>query len=243
MKGFRTAFTIVTGALLAVGFVIRVTARASDTSSLSGTVRFQGKAPALRPILMDKDPVCANQQTGTVLPEDGRVNANGTLPNAFVYISKAAANLSTAAPSNSVTLTQKGCTFVPHVLGIMVGQPLQVVTEDPTTHNIHVNATKGNRDWNVTQQPGTPSVTTRFSQPAIMVPVRCNIHPWMEAYIGVVSNPYYAVTDDTGSFLIKNVPPGDYTLSVWTATFGTQEHSVTVRGGESASVDFTFAGQ
>jgi len=244
MKRFGIALTIAAATLLAVGFVVRVMASASDTGSLSGTVHFQGKAPDLRPIVMDKDRVCANEQTGTVLAEDGRVNANGTLPNAFVYISKAAgSNLSTTAPSNSVTLTQKGCTFVPHVLGIMVGQPLQVVTEDPTTHNIHINATKGNRDWNVSQQPGTPSITTRFSQSAIMVPVRCNIHPWMEAYIGVVNNPYYAVTGDDGSFLIRNVPPGDYTLSVWTATFGTQERSVAVRVGESARVDFTFTSQ
>jgi len=240
MKRFGIALTIVTAALLGVGFVIKVVAHASDNGGLSGTIHFQGKAPALRPIVMDKDRVCAAQQSGTVLPEDGRVNANATLPNAFVYISKSAGNLSTVAPPNSITLTQRGCTFVPHVLGVMVGQPLQVVTEDPTTHNIHVIGGKGNRDWNVTQQPGTPSVTTRFSHPEIMVPVRCNIHPWMEAYVGVVTNPYYAVTGDDGSFLIKNVPPGDYTLSVWTATFGTQERSVTVRPGESASVDFTF---
>jgi plastocyanin len=243
MKKFGMAFMTVTAALLVVGFGAKVMARASDTGGISGTVHFQGKAPALRPIVMDKDPVCASQQSGTVLPEDGRVNANGTLPNAFVYISKGTGNLSLPAPANSVTLTQKGCIFAPHVLGVMVGQPLQVVTQDPTTHNIHLTASKGNRDWNVTQQPGTPSVTTRFSQPAIMVPVHCNIHPWMEAYIGVVTNPYFGVTGDDGSFLIKNVPPGDYTLSVWTATFGTQERSVTVRAGESASVDFTFTGQ
>jgi plastocyanin len=239
MKRFGMAFTIVT-ALFAVGFA-RVMAQASDTGSVSGTIHFQGKAPVLRPIVMDKDPVCTSEESGPVLPEDGRVNANGTLPNAFVYISSGAGNV--PPPPNSVVLTQKGCTFVPHVLGITVGQPLQVVTEDPTTHNIHVNATKGNRDWNVTQQPGTPSVTTRFSQPAIMLPVHCNIHPWMEAWIGVVTNPYYSVSGDDGNFLIKNIPPGSYTLSVWTATFGTQERSVTVRPGESAKVDFTFTGQ
>ena len=243
MKRFGIVLTFVTAALLAVGFGARVMARGSDTGGISGTIHFQGKAPALRPILMDKDPVCASKQTGTVLPEDGRVNSNATLPNAFVYISKGTGSLSGHVPANSVTLTQRGCTFAPHVLGIMVGQPLQVVTEDPTAHNIHVSATKGNRDWNVTQQPGTPSVTTKFSQSAIMVPVHCNIHPWMEAYIGVVTNPYFAVTGDDGSFSIKNVPPGDYTLSVWTATFGTQERSVTVRAGESASADFTFTGQ
>jgi len=243
MKRFSTKFTAVTLALLAASLGVNLMAKPADSGTISGTIHFQGKAPALRPISMDKDPVCVSQQPEPVLPDDGRVNSNNTLPNAFVYISKGTGNLSGHVPANSATLTQKGCMFEPHVLGMMVGQPLQVVTDDPTTHNIHVTATKGNRDWNVTQQPGTPSFTTRFSEPAVMVPVHCNIHPWMEAFIGVVTNPYYAVTGNDGTFSIKSVPPGDYTLSVWTATFGTQERSVTVRAGESASVDFTFTGQ
>jgi len=243
MKEFSIACISLVAVLLVAGSSVKVAALAADSGRISGKVHFQGKAPALRPIEMDKDPICASEQPESVLPEDGRVNANGTLPNAFVYISKGTGDLSTRAPANSVTLTQTGCIYQPHVLGIMVGQPLQVVTVDPTAHNIHVSATKGNRDWNVTQQPGTPSVTTKFSQPAIMVPVHCNIHPWMEAFIGVVTNPYFGVTGDDGSFTIKGVPPGDYTLSVWTATFGTQEHAVTVRLGESAVADFTFTGQ
>jgi plastocyanin len=243
MKKFEMVCMSVATMLLVAGFGVKVAARAADAGGISGKIYFQGKAPALRPILMDKDPVCASEQSGTVLPEDGRVNPNGTLPNAFVYISKGTGDLSTHAPANAVTLTQKGCLYEPHVLGIVVGQPLRVVTQDPTTHNIHLSATKGNRDWNVTQQPGTTSVTTRFSQPAIMVPVHCNIHPWMEAFIGVVTNSYFAVTGDDGSFTIKGVPPGDYTLTVWTATFGTQEHAVTVRAGETPAADFTFTGQ
>jgi len=243
MKKFAIACMSVAAVMLVAGVGVKVAARAADAGGISGKVYFQGKAPALRPIVMDKDQVCASEQSGTVLPEDGRVNANGTLPNAFVYISKGTGDLSTHAPANSVTLTQKGCLYEPHVLGIMVGQPLQVVTVDPTAHNIHVSATKGNREWNVTQQPGTPSVTTKFSQPAIMVPVHCNLHPWMQAFIGVVTNPYFAVTGDDGSFTIKGVPPGDYTLTVWTATFGTQEHAITVRAGESAAADFTFTAQ
>ncbi len=244
--GMATAvfgFGHVGGAALMAGDGAKITAGASQGGGISGTIHFQGKMPELRPINMDKDPVCTSGQSGTVLPEDGRVNANGTLPNVFVYISKGTGDLLRHAPANSVTLTQKGCVYEPHVFGIMVGQPLQVVTVDPTAHNIHITATKGNRDWNVTQQPGTPSVTTKFSQPAIMVPVHCNIHPWMEAFIGVVTNPYYAVTGDDGNFTIKGVPPGDYTLSVWTATFGTQEHAVTIHAGESASADFIFTGQ
>lgn len=243
MKKLARACVSVAAVVLVAGLGAKAVAHAANVSGISGKVYFHGQAPALHPILMDKDAVCASEQSGTVLPQDGRVNANGTLPNAFVYISKGTGNLSMPAPANSVTLTQTGCLYEPHVLGIIVGQPLQVVTVDPTAHNIHVSATKGNRDWNVTQQPGTPPVTTKFSQPAIMVPVHCNIHPWMEAFIGVVTNPYFAVTGDDGSFTIKGVPPGDYTLTVWTATFGTQEHSVTVREGQSAVADFTFAGQ
>ena len=243
MKKLEAAFAIIGATVLMASFGIKATARPADTGSISGKILFQGKAPGLQPINMDKDPVCAAAETAPMLPEDGGVNSNGSLPNAFVYISGGAGNLKTSAPPNSVTLTQKGCMFDPHVLGIMVGQPLQVVTDDPTAHNIHLTAKDGNRDWNVTQQPGTTSVTTKFTHPAIMVPVHCNIHPWMAAYVGVVTNPYYAVTSDDGSFVIKNVPPGEYTLSVWTATFGTQQHSVTVRAGESAKLDFTFTGQ
>lgn len=218
----------------------QVKAGVTSGNEITGKVYFHGKAPELRPISMVKDPVCASELSGEALPEDGRVNSNGTLPNAFVYVSKGPGNLSAPAPSNSVTLTQKGCVYEPHVLGIQVGQSLQVVTVDPTTHNIHFSAANGNRDWNVTQQPGTTSVNTKFSKPAIMVPVHCNIHPWMEAFIGVVTNPYFAVTGSDGRFTIKNVPPGDYTLSIWTATFGNQDHLVTVHAGESATVDFTF---
>jgi len=239
MKRFEIVLATMAAVLLIAGLSLRATARPADNGSISGKISYQGKPPVLHPISMEKDPVCA-PEAGPMLPEDGRVNDNATLPNAFVYISKGARKMS--APPNSVTLTQKGCMFEPHVLGIMVGQPLQVVTDDPTTHNIHLSAKDGNKDWNVTQQPGTPSVTTKLTQPAIMVPVHCNIHPWMEAFIGVVTNPFYAVTGEDGTFTIQNVPPGEYTLSVWTATYGTQEHTVTVRAGESSAVNFTFIG-
>ena len=238
--GIVVGIAMAAAAMLMVGLGTQARAGAAGEGGISGKVYFHGKAPELRPLSMDKDPVCASSQSGEVLPEDGHVNSNGTLPNAFVYISGGSGNLSTPAPKNSVTLTQEGCIYKPHVLGIQVGQPLQVVTVDPTTHNIHLSATGGNRDWNVTQQPGTTSVNTKFTKPAIMVPVHCNIHPWMEAFIGVVTNPYFAVTGTDGSFTIKNVPAGDYTLSVWTATFGTQQHAVSVHTGETASLDFTF---
>ncbi len=235
-------FMTTTPARAATSTSLQSNARPSGSGEISGKVYFRGNAPQLHPIQMDRDPVCVSEQSGTVLPEDGRINTNGTLPNAFVYIAKGSGNLSASVPTSAVTLTQTGCRYEPHVLGIVVGQPLQVVTLDPTTHNIHVMS-KENRSWNVTQQPGSPPVTYKFSHPEIMVPVHCNVHPWMEAFIGVVSNPYYTVTGDDGSFQIRGLPAGDYTLDVWVATFGTQERQVSVRAGEKSGIDFAFSNQ
>lgn len=206
---------------------------------IAGKIYFQGEKPKLLPLDMRHDPVCVSEHEGTVYAPDGAVNDNGTLPNAFVYIKSGTGKLPETAPKNSVDLTQQGCMYEPHVLGIVVGQPLQVLTLDPTTHNIHVMGV-ANRGWNVTQQPGSPSVIRRFTKPEVMIPVHCNEHPWMKAYIGVVSNPFYAVTGSDGSFALKGVPPGEYTVAVWTATFGTQEQKVEVRDGETASLNFTF---
>jgi len=215
-------------------------AAAAGAGWITGRIQFHGAAPQVSPIVMDKDPICASEQAGAVWPQDGQVNTNGTLPNAFVYIKSGTGSLGTPAPTSPATLTQKGCMYEPHVLGIMVGQPVQIVTLDPTAHNVHV-LPKINKEWNVTQQPGAPAIIRKFDRPEAMIPVHCNIHPWMRAYIAVVTNPYYAVTGGDGSFMLKDVPAGNYTLAVWTATFGTEEKQVTVRAGESTTADFTFA--
>lgn len=237
--------------LVGVGFGRNVRARPVATPSrqagatesgagdITGKVNFRGKPPQLHPLLMSADPVCASVQSGKALAEDGRVNANNTLPNVFVYISKGTGNLKMPAPTKMVTITQKRCRYEPHVLGIEIGQPLQVVTEDPTAHNIHISPRNG-RHFNVSQQPGSGPVTIKFSNPQVMISVNCNLHPWMQAYIGVVTNPYFAVTGDDGVFAIRGVPSGDYTLAIWAATFGTQERQVSVRPGETAMVDFIF---
>lgn len=212
---------------------------AAGSGQISGMISFQGEKPKLTPIHMGKDSVCTSLHTGAVLPEDGQVNSDGTLPNAFVYLKSSTGKLSATPPRNPVVLTQKGCEYQPHVIGVMVGQPFEVINLDPTTHNIHV-LPKGNREWNVSQQPGSPSIVRKFQHAEAMIPVRCNVHPWMKAYIGVVDNPFYAVTGTDGKFILKGVPAGDYTLEVWTATFGTQERHVTVQSGETVTADFTL---
>ncbi|MGO9273942.1 MAG: carboxypeptidase regulatory-like domain-containing protein [Terriglobia bacterium] len=211
----------------------------STVGEIAGTVKFDGEKPKPKAIMMDQDSVCVKKHNGPVYYEDGEVNANGTLANAFVYVKDGADKYSFPTPTDQVTLDQNGCMYQPHVLGIMVGQGLHVVSSDATTHNIHPMPTD-NREWNQSQAPGAAPIDEKFTRREIMIPVKCNQHPWMKAYLGVMKNPLYAVTNADGTFTIKGVPPGDYTIGAWTATFGQQETKVTVPAKGSATADFTF---
>ena len=135
--------------------------------------------------------------------------------------------------------------YNPHVIGVMAGQTFKVVSSDQTTHNIHP-LPKDNREWNESQAPGAAPIEMNFARPEIMIPVKCNQHPWMRAYIGVTKNPLYAVSGSDGTFTIQGVPPGDYTIEAWSAVGGgegqTQDQKVTVGPKESKAVDFSFKG-
>ena len=210
------------------------------TGEITGKVLFEGSKPKLQEIYMNKDPECLRENQGrTVYIQDGAVNPNGTLPNVFVFAKSGAQKNHHAVPRTPVVLDQQGCSFVPHVLGLMVNQTLKVLNSDFTTHNVHV-LPKNNPQWNESQPPGGAAFYKKFAHPEIMVPVHCNEHPWMKAYIGVVDNPFYDVTGTMGRFTIKGVPAGEYTIEAWTATFGTQEKTVRVRAHESTTLDFTF---
>ncbi len=211
----------------------------ASTGTVSGKISFEGARPKLAQIDMSKDPVCAAAVSDPGYVEDGKVNPNGTLPNVFVFVKAGLEKSSFRPPSRPVTLDQRGCTYYPHVLGIMVGQPLRILNSDPTTHNTHLTP-KYNRDWNRSQPPGGAPLVHKFMHPEIMIPVHCNLHPWMRAYVGVTTNPSYAVTQSQGTFTLKGLPPGEYTIEAWTATFGTQEKKVTVQPGRSTQLDFTF---
>jgi plastocyanin len=213
---------------------------ASTVGEVSGKISFQGGRPKLKPIMMDQDPVCVKAHAGkTVDFEDGEVNANGTLPNAFVYVKSGVEKYTFATPKEQAVLDQKGCMYIPHILGVMVGQDVHIVSSDPTTHNIHPMP-KDNREWNESQAPNAPPIDKTFARQEIMIPVKCNQHNWMRAYIGVMKNPFFTVTGSDGTFTLKGLPPGDYTIGVWTATFGEQDQKVTIGPKEKKTVDFTF---
>ncbi len=226
-------------------FALRAAAAPADQTvagEIAGKVALEGAPPKATPIVMAKDPVCSASHNEPVYAEDGAVNSNGTLPNVFIYVKEGAEKYNFPVPTTPVTLDQRGCMYRPHVLGIIAGQELRIVSSDPTTHNIHPQP-KDNREWNQSQPPGAAALLKKFARPEIMIPVKCNQHPWMHAYIGVTRNPFYAVTGNEGTFVLKGLPPGQYTLAAWTATFGTQEQKVTIKPGESTTANFTFKAQ
>ena len=217
------------------------TVDSSTVGSISGTIKLDGAAPTYKAINMSADPYCVKANAGhPVLPQEVVTGDGGTLANVVVYVKSGAEGYSFPTPTDSVTLDQKGCMYVPHVVALMVGQQLSVVNSDDTTHNIHPTPAD-NREWNRSQPPKAPNIMDSFARPEVAIPVKCNVHPWMKSYIAVLANPLFAVTGKDGKFEIKGVPPGTYTIEAWQEKYNTMDQTVTVGASEAKSgVDFTF---
>jgi plastocyanin len=214
----------------------------TTAGTLTGTIKFTGRKPARKPVDMSSDPACVEAHHGKAYDESEVVDSNGTLANVFVYVKTGLEGKKFETPSTPVSIDQKGCWFRPRVLGIQTGQVLSVVNSDPVTHNIHPMA-EINREWNHSQGAGDEPLARKFLKPEIMIRVKCNIHSWMHAFIGVLDHPYFAVSDDTGTFTIPNLPPGDYTIEAWHEKLGTQDQKITVSPSGKATADFTFKGE
>jgi len=211
----------------------------ATASSVDGTIVYAGARPAVKPIDMSDDPACVHAHHGRPYDESLMVGAKNGLGNVFLYIDSGLEGKRFEVPTTPVVMNQAGCWFEPRVVGIEVGQAMNVVNSDPVTHNIHPMA-QVNREWNHSQGPGDPPIVRHFTQPEIMIPVKCNIHSWMRAYIGVVSNPYFAVSDAAGKFRIPNLPPGTYTIAAWQEKLGTERQTVTVGPGGAVHLQFVF---
>ncbi|HEX8457990.1 MAG TPA: carboxypeptidase regulatory-like domain-containing protein [Pyrinomonadaceae bacterium] len=214
-----------------------------NEGSITGAINFTGEAPAPKKISMDADPACAqanpNAQTEDVVVTDGK------LANVLVYIKdgktsdgKNITGFAFDIPATEVTLDQKGCHYVPHVLALMAGQKLKVTNSDPTAHNVHPSP-KSNKEWNQSQPANAAPIIQTFTRPEVVVPVKCNQHPWMKANIGVLKHPLYSVSAENGAFEIKGVPPGTYTVAIWHERYGEKTQSVTVGAKEIKTQDFT----
>lgn len=207
----------------------------ATAATITGTVKYPGAAPKAVKIDMSQDPACKG---GDNTVETLVVNA-GNLENAFVYVKDGLGSRTFDVPKDPVTLDQQGCRYHPHVLGIMTGQTLKVLNSDPTTHNIHPTP-RDNREWNESQAPKAPAIEKTFAREEIMLPVKCNQHPWMKMYVNVVKSPYFAVTGKDGKFTLKGLPPGTYTVAVVHEKLGTLTQQVTVGAKESKAADFTM---
>jgi plastocyanin len=216
----------------------------STSGTISGTVKFAKKAPPRVEIDMAQDPACSLSAEANY--SEQYVVKDGGLGNVFVYVKDGLGNRIYPAPSTPVVLDQKGCRYVPHVIGVQAGQPVEFRNSDPTMHNIHTTAeTPVNPEVDISQPPmggtaGGGRTQRVFGKPELMIPVRCNNHPWMNAFINVSPNPFYAVTDVSGHFEIRGLPPGTYTVVADHEVLGAQTAQVTVGAKQTATADFAF---
>jgi hypothetical protein len=209
-----------------------------DEGTVTGKVAFDGTPPTPKKIDMSQDANCAS--TATDKNMDDLVVTDGKLQNVFVYLKGGGIEkFSYPVPSEPVVLDQHGCRYHPRVFGVQTQQTVSIVNSDPTTHNIHPSP-KVNPEFNQSQPQGAPPIEKKFNRKEVLIPVKCNQHPWMKASIGVLDHPFFAVSAKDGSFTIKNVPPGNYTLVFWHETLGEQTASITVAAKESKTQDITY---
>lgn len=209
--------------------------------TITGKVNFDGMKPTPKKIDMSAVPACEHAHPGGAPSEEVVVNPNNTLKNTFVWVKAGLPAKNWQVPSTPVDLDQQGCMYTPHVIGVMTGQPIAIRNSDPTNHNIHPLPAV-NQEWNESQPPGSGVRMQSFPRQEVMIPLKCNVHNWMRAYIGVVSHPFFAVTGDDGTYTIKGLPPGTYTIEIVHEKYGKQEQQVTVGAKESKTADFTVKG-
>jgi plastocyanin len=223
--------------------VVRAGAPASATTTtgvavIKGMVKFEGAPPKGKPISMAADPSCAKQHSGTVPTLEVVTDSKGGLENVLVFISDGLGDRTFDPPKEPVVISQKGCLYQPRVMAVQANQPIEVVNDDPTSHNIHPMPAN-NREWNKAELPGA-RVEEAFAREEIAIPVRCNIHPWMRGYIAVLKNPYFAVTKPDGSFDLPNLPPGTYTVKAWHEKLGMATQTITIGANQTREISFVF---
>ena len=205
---------------------------------ISGKVMLSGTSPKSKPLDLAKEPDCVKMHAADpLLPESVVTGPDNSLRNVVVYISAGATD-NPPAPSAPVFYDQQGCHYTTHVLAFRVGQEVKISNSDPISHNIHPLA-KVNREWNKIQPPGTPPFSYSYDHEEF-IPIKCNIHPWMQGYFAVLKTSHFAVTGDDGRFVLPELPPGRYTITAWHETYGTINKEITLTGSGWLSLDFTF---
>lgn len=213
---------------------------ATTAATIAGKIKFSGAASKAKMIQVTSDAYCTKQHAGgQIASEEVVVNSNKTLKNVLVYVKKGLEGKKFATIKEAAVINQHGCWYEPHVLAVMVNQPVKILNSDETLHNIH-SMPKVNSGFNFAQPAKGMETTKTFDKEEMMIPIKCDVHSWMGGYIGVLSHPYFAVTGEDGSFALKNLPPGEYQIEAWHEKFGVQSQTVKVAEKESKTVEFTF---
>jgi plastocyanin len=213
-------------------------AGAAQAAEVKGKIAFEGVAPAKTVIKADADPTCKTLHPDGIEADSIIVNANGTLKNVFVYVKEGLPVGKTYdAPKDAVKLDQHGCQYSPKVLGIQVNQPLEIINSDDTLHNVHA-LSKNSKEFNIGMPIKGMKLKKSFTKAEVMIKVKCEVHPWMGAWVGVLDHPFYAVSGDDGSFAIKDLPAGEYTIEAWHEKYGAQTQKITV---SDATPEVTFS--
>ncbi|HTL48373.1 MAG TPA: carboxypeptidase regulatory-like domain-containing protein [Verrucomicrobiae bacterium] len=230
MKTFLSAFVI-------LGLIILPSQ--AMAANLTGSVNFSGTAPAADVIKMNADPTCMSAHPTPVTNPEVIVNSNNTLKNVFVYVKTGLEGKTFETPKEPVKFDQSGCLYTPHVMGAQVNQDFEIINSDSTLHNVHAMPT-AEKEFNLGMPIKGMKVKKKFTTPEIMVKIKCDVHPWMRAYVGVLPHPYFGVTGDDGSFTIKDLPPGKYTIEAWHEKYGTQTQEITVTESGDATANFEY---
>jgi plastocyanin len=227
--------------IAAVGIATMCLAGTLVAGDVTGKIVFEGDGPKANRIRMSADPVCMKAHKDAVVSEEVIVNKNGTLKNVLVYVKDGLAGKTFPTAKNKIVFDQIGCIYKPHILGIQTGQDLEILNSDPTLHNVH-SLSKTNTSFNQAMPMKGMKLTKKFDK-VENFKVKCEVHPWMNAYIGVFNHPFFAVSGDDGSFTLKGVPAGDYTIEAWHEKYGAQTAKVKVDASGKATADFKFSGK
>ncbi len=226
--------------LVGMGLVLGpVAAVAGDASTITGRVTYDGPAPVRAPVNFGAEKQCLLAHGSTTpLNDEIVVNADGTLQAALVYVKEGVTGTFTP-PTEPVVVNQHGCLFAPRVAAVMVGQPIEFRNDDPVLHNVRAMSKK-KQSFNIAQPIQGMKTVRTFKEPELAIPLKCDVHFWMVAFLHVFAHPFFAVTGTDGAFTINGLPAGTYTLEAWHEKLGTQAQTITVKDGESQTVMFTF---
>jgi plastocyanin len=238
MRRTATRFSLVAAGLMVAAAWPGV---ASAASTINGTITFAGTVPTMKPLAMDADPACAKKHPGKPPVSESLVLGSGNaMGNVLVFVTKGVpAGKTYPAPQKPVTLDQNGCMYVPHVQGIMVGQQYKILNSDGILHNVH-SLPNVNPQFNKPMPATMKETTTSFAKPEPVFRIKCDVHPWMVAYIGVFTHPFFSVSGTDGKFTISGLDPGTYEITAWHEVLGTQTATVTVGANETKAQNFKF---